>query len=230
MRRAACRRPLPPGGASDPLQHRAGWPRPFHEAGLRKPPYSVGDGLRGERSELDQVLQREVPEGVVAIQALPEKEAPGREAVVGPALGILERGYGLARGRGAVVRLHAGLLARPVAQPQELEHPVARVPVLSDGLEQVGAPQRQKLARLEGTHRGVARGIGQEGCLPEERSGLKRRQVPLLSPFFLHHDLHPTTPQQVALLAILALPDDGGACGDRFRFETSSQLAQARPV
>jgi hypothetical protein len=34
------------------------------------------------------------------------------------------------------------------------------VPVLSDGLEQVGAPKRQKLARLEGTHRGVARGIG----------------------------------------------------------------------
>jgi hypothetical protein len=58
---------------------------------------------------------------VAAIQALPEKEAPGREAVVGSALGILERRYGLARGRGAVVRLHARLLARPVAQPQELD-------------------------------------------------------------------------------------------------------------
>jgi hypothetical protein len=167
---------------------------------------------------------------VVAIQALPEKEAPGREAVVGSALGILERGYGLARRRCAVVRLHAGLFARPVAQPQKLEHPVSRVPVLSEGLEQVGAPQRQEFARLEGTHRGVARGVGQKGRLPEERSSLERRQVPPLSPFFLHHDLHPTTPQQVALLAVLALPDDGGTRGDRFLFETSSQVAQARPV
>ena len=41
------------------------------------------------------------------------------------------------------------------------------VPVLSEGLEQVGAPQRQKLARLKGMHRGVARGVGQEGRLPE---------------------------------------------------------------
>jgi hypothetical protein len=167
---------------------------------------------------------------VVAIQALPEKEAPGREAVVGSTLGILERGYGLARGCGAVVRFHAGLLARPVAQPQKLEHPVSRVLVLTDGLEQIGAPQSQKLARLKGTHRGVARSIGQEGCLPKNRSSLERRQVPPLSPFFLHHDLHPTTPQQVALLAVLALPDDGGPRGDRSRFEMSGQLAQARPV
>src|SRR3712207_3112363 len=143
---------------------------------------------------------------MAAIQALPDKEATRREAIVGPALGVFERGYGLIRRRGAVVRLHPGLLARPVAQPQKVKHPVARVPVLSEGLEQVGSPQRQKLARLEGTHRGVARGIGQEGRLPEERSGPERRQAPPLSPFLLHNDLHLTTPQQVALLATLALP------------------------
>ena len=83
-------------------------------------------------------------------------------------------------------------------------------------------PESRKLTAREGTHRGVARGVGQEGCLPEERSGLKRRSL-----FFLRHDLHPTTPQQIAFLAILALPDDGSVCGDRFVRDEQSACAGA---
>ena len=113
---------------------------------------------------------------------------------------------------------------------EQLSFAVACVLILSKGLEQVGTPQRQELARFEGTHCGVARSVGQECCFPKNRSSLERRQLPRLSTFFLHHNLYLTTPQQVALLAVLALPDDGGPRGDRFRFKTGGQLAQARPV
>ena len=82
-------------------------------------------------------------------------------------------------------------------------------------LQQVGPAQRQKLARLQSTHRGVARRVGEQGSLTEQGAGAERGQVALLALALLRHDLHPAAAQQVAGVAYLALPDYIVAGGER---------------
>jgi hypothetical protein len=62
--------------------------------------------------------------------------------------------------------------ARAIAHPHELEHTLSRLPILAEDLQQIRPTQREQCARLDGSHRSVARSFGEQGRLPEEGAGI----------------------------------------------------------
>jgi hypothetical protein len=60
-----------------------------------------------------------------------------------------------------MVGFHPGYPTRTIVQVHELEHPLARLPILTNGLQEIGAAQRKQRARLESPHRGVAWFVGE---------------------------------------------------------------------
>src|SRR5918994_3767801 len=98
--------------------------------------------MRARHLVLGQILRRQILQGMLTVEVLPDEPAGGREAMVSIASRIPERRDGLSGEGGAMVRLHAGHAARAVAQPRKLEHLLTCLPVLADDFQEVGATQR----------------------------------------------------------------------------------------
>src|SRR5215210_3726335 len=112
--------------------------------------------MRRGRFVRSNVLRREIPQGVLPVEALPYEPAGGREAMVGVAPGILEGCDGLSGNSGAMVHLYPAHPTRTIAHPHELEHALARLPILTKDLQEIGPTEHQQRARLQSSHRGVA--------------------------------------------------------------------------
>ena len=85
-----------------------------------------------------QVLGREIPQGLFPVEALPHEPAGWREAMVGIAYWVLEGRYGLSGNGGAVVHLYPAHPTWTISHPYELEHTLARLPILIEDLQKIG--------------------------------------------------------------------------------------------
>src|SRR5215212_6432116 len=78
---------------------------------------------------------------MVAVEALPDEPSGGGEAMVSIACGVLEGCDRLSCKRGAVVHLYPSHPTRAIPHPNELEHPLSRLPILTEHLEEVAPAQ-----------------------------------------------------------------------------------------
>src|SRR5215207_11715503 len=108
--------------------------------------------MRLGRFVRSQVLRREIPQGVLPVEALPHEPAGGGEAMVGIPPGVLEGRDGLSRNSGAMVHLYPAHPTRAISHPHELEHALARLPILTEDLQEIAPTQREQRARLESSH------------------------------------------------------------------------------
>src|SRR5919112_4740715 len=114
---------------------------------------------------------------MVAVEALPDEPSGGGEAMVSIACGVLEGCDRLSCKRGAVVHLYPSHPTRAIPHPHELEHPLSRLPILTEHLEEVAPAQHEQRAGLDGPHCSVAWFVGEQGRLPEEGAGIQGRQL-----------------------------------------------------
>jgi hypothetical protein len=85
-----------------------------------------------------QVLGCEIPQGLFPVEALPHEPAGWREAMVGIASWVLEGRDGLSGNSGAMVHLYPAHPTRAISHPYELEHTLARLPILTEDLQEIG--------------------------------------------------------------------------------------------
>ena len=75
---------------------------------------------------------------MLPVEALPHEPAGGGEAMVGIAPGVLEGRDGLSGNSGAMVQFYPAYPARAIAHSHELEHTLARLPILAKDLQEIG--------------------------------------------------------------------------------------------
>src|SRR5829696_2670252 len=97
--------------------------------------YRLHYGMRRGCFVRSHVLRREIPQGVLPVEALPHEPAGGGEAMVGITPGVLEGRDGLSGNSGAMMHLYSAHPARTIPHPHELEHTLARLPILAKDLQ-----------------------------------------------------------------------------------------------
>src|SRR5215217_4708 len=117
--------------------------------------------MRRGRFVRSQVLRREILQGVLSV-----------EAVVCIAPGVLEGSDGLSGNSGAMVHFYPAHPARAIPHPHELEHTLARLPILTKYLQEIGPTQHEQRGRLQSSHRGVAWSVGVQGRFAKEGAGI----------------------------------------------------------